>query len=161
MTMPSTLLLRDAEHTQALGRGLGRCARPGDVLWLSGGLGAGKTCLAQGLGQGLEVEEALTSPTFGLLHEHRGRLHLAHADLYRLDLGEVVASGLEEAWLFPRGVAIVEWPEVLGPDLELRPEDLLWLHLEADGESRRLRAEPTGPRSATWWQEACAHVAGD
>lgn len=156
---PITLL--DPSATRRLGQALGRLAQKGDVLWLSGGLGAGKTSLAQGLGEGLEVPEGLTSPTFGLLHEHQGRLRLAHADLYRVNAAEVVAAGLEEAWLAPRGVAIVEWPEQLGGDPDLEPEAFLWLRFEHQGEGRVLQAEALGPRAATWWREALADVVGD
>ena len=84
--------LRDAAATRRLGERLGRAAAPGDVIGLDGTLGAGKTCLVQGLARGLGVprDVPVGSPTFTLLNEHRGRLPLYHADLYRLeDEGEL------------------------------------------------------------------------
>ena len=73
------------EHTQAIGRALGRSAEAGDVFLLVGGLGAGKTCLTQGILWGLGVDEYARSPTFVLMSQYSGRLTLYHVDLYRLD----------------------------------------------------------------------------
>ena len=90
---------------------LGGLARPGDVYLLTGDLGAGKTCLTQGLLWGLGGEEYARSPTFVLICEYPARLTLYHMDLYRLDsLEEVVDLGLEE-YLFGDGVCVVEWAD--------------------------------------------------
>jgi tRNA threonylcarbamoyladenosine biosynthesis protein TsaE len=77
-------------------------------------LGAGKTCLTQGLAEGLGCREAASSPTFTLVHEYSGgRLPLYHIDLYRLEPGAVVRRlGLEE-YFEGEGVSVVEWPERL------------------------------------------------
>lgn len=100
-----------AQATRELGARLGRQARPGDVIALYGELGAGKTCLIQGIAAGLGVTEAVTSPTFVLIAEYAGRLPFYHVDLYRLErLEEIEALGLEEI-LDGDGVTAVEWAE--------------------------------------------------
>lgn len=100
-----------AETTRELGARLGRRARPGHVFALYGDLGAGKTCLIQGLAEGLGVAGPVTSPTFVLIAEHAGRLPLHHVDLYRTErLEEVRALGLDEL-LGGDGVTVIEWAE--------------------------------------------------
>jgi tRNA threonylcarbamoyladenosine biosynthesis protein TsaE len=76
--------LATAEDTREFGRRLAGILRPGDLVVLSGPLGAGKTALVQGIGAGLEVQGAITSPTFVIARVHRGRVPLVHADAYRL-----------------------------------------------------------------------------
>ena len=137
-----TLVSPDPDTTRALGRTLGRVAGAGVVVALVGDLGAGKTCFAQGVGQGLEVADAVVSPTFVLIAEHEGRLPLLHADAYRLAAHELPGLGLEEAIEGWPGVALVEWadrfPEVL-------PCDRLEVHLTEAPEGRRVAIAATGP----------------
>jgi len=102
---------RSPEETQDIGRVLGEQARPGHVYLLKGRLGAGKTCLTQGVLWGLGGDEFARSPTFVLATQYRGRLILNHVDLYRIgsvtDLDEL---GLDEI-LEGDGVCIVEWAD--------------------------------------------------
>jgi tRNA threonylcarbamoyladenosine biosynthesis protein TsaE len=99
------------EETQRLGSGLGRLAQPGDLFMLVGGLGAGKTCLTQGIAWGLDIDGYATSPTFVVINQYRGRLPLYHIDLYRLDsVEEVVDLGLDD-YLYGNGVCVVEWAD--------------------------------------------------
>jgi tRNA threonylcarbamoyladenosine biosynthesis protein TsaE len=99
------------EQTQAIGRVLGARARSGDVVLLAGELGAGKTCLAQGILWGLGVDEFARSPTFVMINEYEGRLPLYHIDLYRVNAdAEIAELGLDE-YLSGDGVCVVEWPE--------------------------------------------------
>jgi tRNA threonylcarbamoyladenosine biosynthesis protein TsaE len=97
---------------------LGLTLRPGDVLLLSGTLGAGKTAFVRGLAAGLGIDPAeVSSPTFTLVHEYRGgRLPLFHADLYRLDRADADDLGLEELGS-EDGVLAIEWPERLTHDI--------------------------------------------
>ena len=116
-----TVVTRTAAETQAFGRKLAVQLHPGDVVALTGDLGAGKTCLAQGVAAGLGIVEPITSPTFTLIAEHfpppRGKhkLPFYHVDLYRLDspaqaVAQAIAIGIEE-YLDGDGVTFIEWAE--------------------------------------------------
>ena len=98
-------------ETEAVGRELGARLAPGAVLLLSGQLGAGKTAFVRGLAAGLGTDPAdVSSPTFTLIQEYRGRVTLQHVDLYRVTEREVPALGLDE--LAASGcVLAVEWAE--------------------------------------------------
>ena len=100
------------EETRELASRIAADLRPGDVLALRGPLGSGKTCFVQGCARGLKVTERyITSPTFVLVREYRGRLPLYHIDLFRLATGpEIEHLGLEE-YLEGDGVSAVEWAE--------------------------------------------------
>ena len=105
------LFTRSPEETQGLGEALGKAAQPGDLILLWGELGAGKTCLVQGIARGLNVQEPVRSPTFVLMTHHPGRLMLYHIDLYRLDNHlEVGDLGLDE-YIESDGVCVVEWAD--------------------------------------------------
>ena len=105
--IPQPQRLSDAAATRALGEALAHQLQPGSILLLVGDLGAGKTCLVQGLAEGLGILEPITSPTFALAQHYEGRLpegnptHLVHLDLYRLETGaaadELLAQEEEEA----------------------------------------------------------------
>ena len=124
-------------QTARLGERLGRLLRGGEVICLTGQLGAGKTCFAQGIGRGWGATDDLTSPTFTLIHELRrasDRARLYHVDLYRIEQES-------EAWLLgltdlmdSTASLIIEWPE-RAPSL--LPPDRLWVELEAVDETRR------------------------
>ena len=106
-----TLNTSSPEQTQSVGRTLGAHAHAGDVFLLSGDLGAGKTCLTQGILWGLGGEEYARSPTFVLICEYPARLTLYHMDLYRIDnLDEIIDLGLDDYFLGD-GVCVVEWAE--------------------------------------------------
>jgi len=118
-----------ADETRRLGRELGRLLEGGDVVALSGELGAGKTCLAQGLALGLGVppEVPVTSPTFTLVGQYPGRVEMRHADFYRVDhVSRLEDAGFSDL-LDANGVLVVEWaerfPEALGRErIEIRIE---------------------------------------
>ena len=106
-----TLNTSSPEQTQSVGRILGAHAQAGDVFLLSGDLGAGKTCLTQGILWGLGGDEYARSPTFVLICEYPARLTLHHMDLYRIDsLDEIIDLGLDDYFLGD-GVCVVEWAE--------------------------------------------------
>lgn len=106
------------EETRALGVALGCAAEGGDAFLIEGAFGVGKTVLVQGLAAGLDVVEPITSPSFVLMVEHRGRVRLLHVDLYRLDgrLDDEILDALEDARASDT-VCAIEWPEALPPDL--------------------------------------------
>ncbi len=88
----------------------------GDVLVLTGDLGAGKTCFTQGLAVGLGIDGPVTSPTFTLANRYRGRMVLHHLDVYRLDgLSDIEHLGLSE--LLDDGVTVIEWGDKIRPAL--------------------------------------------
>ncbi|MEQ1572762.1 MAG: tRNA (adenosine(37)-N6)-threonylcarbamoyltransferase complex ATPase subunit type 1 TsaE [Vicinamibacterales bacterium] len=109
-----TFLTHSAEETQAVARDLAEDLKAGDVLLLSGNLGAGKTVFVRGLAEGLGLDPGeVSSPTFTLVHEYRGgRLTLYHADLYRVEQAAAGDLGLEEMGV-EDGVLAIEWPDRL------------------------------------------------
>lgn len=130
------ICLENMEDTLALGRRLGAEVRPGDVLAVCGGLGAGKTHLTKGIVAGLGGDpEAVSSPTFSLVHEYRsGRLPVFHFDFYRMEsANEVLAIGWDE-YLEAGGVCVVEWADLFP---QLMPGGTPWWWLELSGEGKR------------------------
>lgn len=123
------------EATRAFGERLGRLLRRGDVVLLSGELGSGKTCFTQGIARGLDIDQAVTSPSFVLMNEYHGREALYHADLYRMqEVEELDDLGL---WDYAeQGVLVLEWPE---RGAQLLPGDGLRVELSY-GETERDRA---------------------
>jgi tRNA threonylcarbamoyladenosine biosynthesis protein TsaE len=109
----ATFISHNPAETESLGEEWGRQAQSGWLIGLSGGLGAGKTQLVNGLARGLGAAARALSPSFALVHEYRGgRLPLFHLDLFRLATREqIIAAGLESYLVRPRGVAVVEWIE--------------------------------------------------
>jgi tRNA threonylcarbamoyladenosine biosynthesis protein TsaE len=139
---------RSAAETRALGARLAAVLRPGDVVVLSGDLGAGKTVLAKGIADGLGVTEPVVSPTFTIVREYEGDVPLLHLDVYRLDhLQEVIDLGLDEL-LDGHAVTVVEWGEAVSA---LLPSDRLEVLLmllppeEADDETRVVELRGVGP----------------
>ncbi len=132
--------------TRRIGERIGRRLRAGDVVLLSGELGAGKTVLAQGIGKGLGVADPIKSSSFVIMNEYEGEpLRLFHADLYRLeDPAQVAELALDE--LAARGVLVIEWPERAPNEL---PEEHLLVRLAYDGASgRTIEIEGVGDRYA-------------
>ena len=133
-----------SEQTQLLGSHLGKLAQKGDVFLLMGDLGAGKTCLVQGITQGLATKEYALSPSFVIIRQYHGRLPLYHIDLYRLDnIGEIVNLELDE-YLYNNGVCVIEWAE---KGLQLLPENNLLIKLSyvPECETKRIiHLEPKG-----------------
>ena len=134
-------------HTDTLGVLLGRTALPGDVILLSGTLGAGKTTLTRSIARGLGVpaEYYVTSPSFSLMHEYPARIPLYHIDCYRLDSeDDVEGSGLID-YIVADGLTVVEWPDRLG---SLKP--LLYLDIELDIASENGRLVRLNPVGVDW-----------
>ena len=120
------------DATADIGARLGRSLRAGSVVLLEGELGAGKTAFVRGLAAGLGVEDdQVSSPTFTLVQEYRGRLPLLHADLYRISAAESDDLGLDE--LGPRGVVAIEWAE----KLTRRPPGAIEVVIENLGDDQR------------------------
>jgi tRNA threonylcarbamoyladenosine biosynthesis protein TsaE len=133
----------DAVETRELGARLAAVAQPGDLLCLRGELGAGKTQFAKGFGAGLGVTDTITSPSFVLMAEYRGRLPLFHIDLYRLaDAADALSGGLIDERQ-ATGVTLVEWPERMH---ELLPAERLDVVIDGAGDDRRTISLRPGDR---------------
>jgi tRNA threonylcarbamoyladenosine biosynthesis protein TsaE len=136
------------DQTQRLGVRLGELLRAGDLVCLEGSLGAGKTCLAQGIGRGCGVTEALISPTFTFVHEYRqlrNSARLYHVDLYRISTPqEALGLGLEDYLDDPWAITLIEWPERVEP---LLPDQRLWISIRTvDGNKRIMLFSAHGER---------------
>jgi len=128
-------------ETMALGRRFAAVLTAGDVVLLSGSLGAGKTVFASGIAEGLGISDRITSPTFVISRIHNGGfLRFVHADVYRLgsvaefeDL-EITDDALD-------GVVVIEWGDAVADSLA---PDFITIHIEVDGDRRSFRFEPNG-----------------
>jgi len=143
-TLHYQLTSHSHEQTQELGERLGKLALPGDNFLLVGNLGAGKTCLTQGIAWGLNIEEYAVSPSFVLVRELYGRLPLYHIDLYRLDhIEEIADLGLDD-YLYGNGVCVVEWAE---KGLSVLPEEHLLIEISyLSNNERSFQFKPSGKR---------------
>lgn len=142
-----TLHLTDPDTTLATGRSLGRVLRAGDLVVLTGGLGAGKTTLTRGIGEGLDVRGAVTSPTFVIARIHPplgGGPELVHVDAYRLG-GVTELDDLDLDAELDEAVTVVEWGAGLAEGLA---EDRLEITLVADPETeeRTMEVRTVGER---------------
>ena len=129
-------------QTQRLAEMIGRILSAGSLITLSGDLGAGKTTFTQGLARGLGIEKRVTSPTFTIMKEYKGRLPLYHIDAYRLeDIDQDL--GFEE-YIDGDGVCVIEWADFIENVL---PQDKLSINLTInDDDSRMLVFTADGER---------------
>lgn len=135
-----------ATETQNLGKRLASKLSGGNLLSLTGDLGAGKTCFTQGLAKGLGIQNPITSPTFNLIKEYKGRMPFYHFDVYRLkSLSELVDLGYEE-YFYSDGVTAIEWGDRVR---ELLPPDYLEVRFERSLEetTREIEAVAHGTQS--------------
>jgi tRNA threonylcarbamoyladenosine biosynthesis protein TsaE len=146
------LATTDPEATTAVGAALAHLLRPGDVVSLTGDLGAGKTTFVQGAARGLGVDEAVLSPTFTLIREYRGSVPVYHLDVYRLDrIQDVIDLGFEEI-LDQGGIVFIEWGDAVEA---LLPESYLQVELtmlDEDQNARRLAVSGRGRVWAERWE---------
>lgn len=160
-------------ETHAVAAAVAGLARSGDLVVLSGEMGAGKTAFAQGFGSALGVSEPITSPTYTLVHSYELPRYAAaetlhHADLYRLDRTAEVADLALNEFAEDDGIVLVEWGEVadalfgdhLAVHLEADVDDLDDAALLADGgvSARNIEISASGPTWASRWSrlvEAC------
>ena len=142
---------RSADQTREIGETVGTLLRPGDVVALSGDLGAGKTCFVQGAARALGVKARVTSPSFILMREYEGDLTVVHLDVYRLDnVQELLDIGFEEL-LDPSRVMFIEWGDAVSRVL---PESHLDVDVRLDPseeDSRLIELRATG---AAWLPRA-------
>ena len=139
------LYLKNSEQTEALGRALGKLVADGDVICLTGDLGAGKTLLTQGVAVALGVDRAeVTSPTFTIMNIYQGEeLEIRHFDLYRLNRAEELEDIGFSEYAGGEGVTLIEWAELFPEEL---PEEYLQITLLLEGTGRRALLEAKGCR---------------
>ena len=122
-------IVNNSQETQAIAQELASRLEPGDIILLTGDLGAGKTTFTKGLAQGLGIHANIKSPTFTLIREyHQGRLPLYHMDVYRLEEVGGDELGLEE-YFNGDGVSVVEWAKFVADEI---PTDNLEIIFEKD-----------------------------
>ena len=127
-------------ETEQVGERLARILRAGDVIAMSGDLGAGKTVFIRGLARGLGVTARVTSPTYTVVNEYEGTLPLFHFDMYRLSGADELYDIGWDDYLKRGGVCAVEWSERASG---LLPEDCIFVDITTQDEAAR-RIEITG-----------------
>ncbi len=106
----NTVTTNSPQETIDLGSRIASYLKPGDIIYLFGELGSGKTVLVKGICYGLGVEEIVTSSSFVIATEYTGRMRVSHIDLYRLNRGDIAKLPIEE-YIFSDGVTIIEWAD--------------------------------------------------
>ena len=129
------------DELMTYGYQLGRKLQAGDVLVLTGNLGAGKTTLTKGIAKGLDIDQMIKSPTYTIVREYEGRLPLYHLDVYRI--GNDPDSIDLDDFLYGDGVAVIEWGELLEEDLL---GDYLEIIITPSGDGRDIELQSNGPR---------------
>jgi len=154
MTSATRAVTRSTDETLALAGSVGELLRPGDVVSLVGGLGAGKTVFARGVARALGVTDPVVSPSFTIVREYEGRVPLVHIDVYRLDtIQELHDLGFEEL-VRDDAVTLVEWGDAIDA---LLPGDRLDVRLAAgDGDDERVVEVQGHGRS---WRARAAELA--
>ena len=125
------IMSKDEKTTEALGYKLGTMLQRGDVVCLTGDLGAGKTTMTKAMAKGLEIDEDVTSPTFTLIHEYQGRVPVYHFDVYRIERMEEMEDLGYEEYFYGDGVCVIEWASMIR---ELIPEEHLWIEIKKGNE---------------------------
>jgi tRNA threonylcarbamoyladenosine biosynthesis protein TsaE len=151
------VISKNAEQTNKLGERLGKLLQQGDIICLTGDLGAGKTAFAKGIGEGLEVAEHITSPTYTIINEYNGRIPLYHFDVYRLEgVEEMYELGYEE-YFFGDGAVVVEWADIVK---DIIPNERLWITMlrGKEEDTREIIIEATGDRYKTIVKELEQHA---
>lgn len=132
---------RCEEDTYQLGETIGELLKSGQIILLSGDLGAGKTILTQGIAAGLGVDDDITSPTYNLINEYEGELELFHMDLYRLEQEEDLYDLGFEEYLERDGIIVIEWPDLA---YAMLPPDFLYIKINVKEDTREIIIEAEG-----------------
>lgn len=143
-----------AEQTQSLARAFAALLRGGEIVFLRGPIGAGKTVFVKGVAQALGLKSSPTSASFSLMKRyHKGKMTLFHIDLFRLTEGEVFNLGFEEMLEDERAVILAEWPDPLA---NMMPADRLEMDFTLDGgDKRRIALRAFGPVSRALAEGLC------
>ncbi len=138
---PVTITTASVKETIAAGKRFGSLLSSGDVLCLTGELGAGKTCFVKGIADGLGIRgRGITSPTFIIINEYRGRIPLFHIDLYRTGVIEDIREiGMEEI-VYGNGVTVIEWAERIKDKLPDERMDITFKWVDENTRTIEIRA---------------------
>ena len=130
------LTTHSADETIALGKKIGARLNGGDIIAYRGGLGAGKTTITHGIAQGMGLKDDVSSPTFALVNEYRGKINLYHFDMYRVeDWNSLYSTGFFD-YMETKSVLAVEWSENIENAL---PDDLITVDIKrGDGDNCRI-----------------------
>lgn len=135
--------LSNLKETEEFGFRLGSLLKSGDILCLNGDLGAGKTTMTKSIGLGLGVDEYITSPTFTLINEYKGKIPVYHFDVYRLEnVHELYDLGFDE-YFYGKGVCIIEWADKID---KMIPKERIVIDIEKgnDDDERTLHISGFG-----------------
>lgn len=134
--MAESFRTHSPEETQAIGVRVGQNLKPGDIVALIGDLGAGKTCLTQGIARGAKIDsnQIVNSPSYTLINEYEGEIPIYHIDLYRLQQREEILDLGLEVYFEGNGICIIEWADRM---LDLLPEGYMEIKLNWEDESVR------------------------
>ncbi len=124
--------------------------RPGDILTLTGDLGAGKTTFAKGLGSALDIDETMNSPTFTIVKEYNGRIPLYHMDVYRVEHGDDL--DIIDEYFESDGIVVIEWPDHIQSILPSERLDISIRYI--DERTRLITLDPNGLR----YDEICKEI---
>ncbi len=125
--MNFTIITKSPEETKKLGKEISKLVKPGDLLAFYGELGAGKTCFIQGISEGLEVKDYVTSPSFTIINEYQGKFPIYHFDVFRVsNIEEIIELGYEE-YFYGEGLTVIEWAEKIE---NLLPKDHLKIEIK-------------------------------
>ena len=142
--MNLTIISKSPEETKKLGEDIGKLVRAGDLLAFYGELGAGKTCFIQGISQQLEVKDYVTSPSFTIINEYRGKIPIYHFDLFRLNNAEEILELGYKEYFYGEGLTVIEWAEKIE---EYLPKEHLKIDIKfEDHYKRTITFIPQGDR---------------
>lgn len=139
------IISKSAEQTYKLGEYLGKVLQQGDIICLTGDLGAGKTAFTKGIGIGLDIKEFITSPTYTIINEYDGRISLFHFDVYRLEgVEEMYELGYEE-YFFGDGAVVIEWADIVK---DIIPQERMWITIlrGMEEDTREIMFDASGER---------------
>ena len=154
---PLCYTTRSAAETRRLARRLARGLQPGDLLCLRGELGAGKTTFVQGLVKGLGASGPATSPSFVLVHQHRGHLPLYHLDLYRVSGADLTEIGVDDL-IGADAVVVVEWAERLPPRLCADALQIEFEFVSGNNKARKIVIQGHGARGRQVVEDLAAYA---
>lgn len=126
--------ISNQKELEKIAEKLGKLVTSGDIICMSGDLGAGKTTFTQSFAKGLSIEDYITSPTFTLINEYNGRIPLYHFDVYRINnIMDMEDLGYEE-YFYGAGVCVIEWANLIE---EVLPSNYLWIEIKVTGQQSR------------------------